>query len=66
MLFAALVSCSVVLEADDTYFAVCEGREALMGHEVVQMIEKDHMVAFCVPYTYEQIGDTISFVVVCE
>lgn len=66
MLCAALVSCTVALEADDTYFAVCEGRRALMDHEVVQMIEKDHMGTFCVPYTYEQIGDTISFVVVCE
>lgn len=63
---AALVLCTVELEADDTYFAVCQGRREYMEAEVVRQIEQTHMGAFCVAYEYGVFESYPSFVAVCE
>jgi len=65
-LYAALVVCSVELESDDTYFAVCEGRRSLMAVEAVKQVETGHMGTFCVAYDYEELGDSATFVIVCD
>ena len=63
---AALVLCTVELEADDTYFAVCQGRREGMEAEVVRIVERTKMGAFCTPYEYGVFEGFPAFVVVCE
>jgi len=63
---AALVLCTVELEADNTYFAVCQGRYNLMVAEATRVVEQNRMGSFCTAYDYEAVGDMASFVVVCE
>ena len=65
-LLAAAVLCTVELEADDTYFAVCQGRRELMEAEIVRIVEQTKMGAFCTPYEYGTFESYPSFVVVCE
>ena len=65
-LIASAVLCTVELEADDTYFAVCQGRRELMEAEVVRLVEMERMGAFCTPYEYGVFESYPSFVVVCE
>ena len=65
-LLASAVLCTVELEADDTYFAVCQGRRELMEAEIVRIVEQDKMGAFCTPYEYGVFENYPSFVVVCE
>ena len=65
-MYAALVTCSIVLENDDTYYAVCEGRKDLMYSVVQEKVQMDKLGGYCIPYRDEEIGDTVSFVVVCE
>jgi len=63
---AALVLCTVELEADDTYFAVCQGRRDQMEAEIIRIVEQDKMGAFCTAYEYGVFEGSPSFVVVCE
>ena len=66
-LLASAVLCTVELEADDTYFALCEGRRELMEAKVQSILEKDKMGTFCKVYTYTEWEDGHqSFVAVCE
>lgn len=67
VLKAALVICSVELEMDDTYFALCSGRRELMEPAILKQVEQDKMGAFCKAYEYTQWAEGYqSFVVVCE
>lgn len=67
LLKAALVICTVELEADDTYFALCEGRQELMEARIQSILEKDKMGTFCTVYTYTEWKEGYqSFVTVCE
>ena len=65
-LLVSAVLCTVELEADDTYFAVCQGRRELMEAEIVRIVEQDKMGAFCTVYDYGVFESYPSFVVVCE
>ena len=67
LLKAALVLCTVELESDDTYFALCTGRRELMESAILTYVEKDKMGAFCKVYTYTEWEEGHqSFIVVCE
>ena len=67
LLKAALVVCTVELEADDTYFALCSGRPEHMEESILKLIEQDHMDSFCNVYTYTEWAEGHqSFVAVCE
>ena len=66
-LFASAVLCTVELEADGTYFALCQGRRELMESAILSQIEKDKMGTFCQVYTYTEWKEGYqSFVAVCE
>lgn len=64
-LIATAVLCTVELEADGTYFAVCQGRRELMEPELKRIVEQERMGAFCTPYEYGVFESYPSFVVVC-
>ena len=66
LLKAAMLVCSMDLESDDTYFAVCEGRREGMEETVVKMTEQQGIGIFCQAYEYDTVGDAVSFVVVCQ
>lgn len=65
-MYAALVSCTVALEPDDTYFAVCKGRKDLAYDVVREKVEFGRLGGYCTPYKYEETEDSVTFVVVCE
>lgn len=65
-LLASAVLCTVELEADGTYFAVCEGRRELMEAEISRIMAQDKANAFCKPYEYGVFENYPSFVVVCD
>jgi hypothetical protein len=66
-LLASAVLCTVELEADDTYFALCKGRRELMEAQIQSILKKDKMGVFCTVYTYTEWKEGYqSFVAVCE
>ena len=65
-LLASVVLCTVELEADGTYFAVCEGRRELMEAEISRIMAQDKANAFCTAYEYGVFENYPSFVVVCD
>lgn len=65
-LAASLVLCTVELEADGTYFAVCQGRNDLMAAEAKRMVEQNYLGAFCTAYEYDVFENYPSFVVICD
>lgn len=65
-LIATAVLCTVELEADGTYFAVCQGRRELMETEIARIVGQYKMGAFCSIYEYDVFESYPSFVVVCD
>lgn len=70
MIFASLLAtavlCTVELEADGTYFAVCQGRRELMETEISRIMAQDKASAFCTAYEYGVFENYPSFVVICD
>lgn len=60
-LTATLVFCTVELEADGTYFAVCQGRRELMESAILAQVK-----GLCEVYEYGVFESCPSFVVVCD